>query len=205
MRVPLRAFSTDGRVNSFTCYHIPPSPVLSCNYKLFCATALEQALFFQSTAHSFRRNGGAGFDCGLPEPMRSRQDTAPANRSKGRPQRSASICSCALNNLQHRGASFHRRSIDGCAIASNLAVVFHAASARRFGPGRADVVHYFLLRTTMAARQKNQVKIEGRPVWAEVSAFALRHNLRAIRDFVNPRDEKRKTPRTGLSIVKGNG
>jgi alanine racemase len=57
----------------------------------------------------------------------------------------------------------------------------------------------------MAARQKNQVKIEGRPVWAEVSASALTHNLRAIRDFVNPADEKRKTPRKVLSIVKGNG
>lgn len=57
----------------------------------------------------------------------------------------------------------------------------------------------------MAARQKNQVKIEGRPVWAEVSASALTYNLRAIRDFVNPADEKRKTPRKVLSIVKGNG
>jgi alanine racemase len=90
-------------------------------------------------------------------------------------------------------------------IASNLPVVFQEASARRFGRGRGDVVHYFLLRTTMAARQKKQVKIEGRPVWAEVSASALTHNLRAIRDFVNPADEKRKTPRRVLSIVKGNG
>ena len=57
----------------------------------------------------------------------------------------------------------------------------------------------------MAERQKNQVKIEGRPVWAEVSASALTYNLRAIRDFVNPPDEKRKTPRKVLSIVKGNG
>lgn len=57
----------------------------------------------------------------------------------------------------------------------------------------------------MAARQKNQAKIEGRPVWAEVSASALTYNLRAIRDFVNPPDEKRKTPRKVLSIVKGNG
>jgi hypothetical protein len=49
-----------------------------------------------------------------------------------------------LNNLQHRGASLHRPSIDGCAIASNWAVAFHAAFARRFGPGRTDVVNYFL-------------------------------------------------------------
>jgi alanine racemase len=58
---------------------------------------------------------------------------------------------------------------------------------------------------TMAPRQKNLVKIEGRPVWAEVSASALTYNLRAIRDFVNPPGEKRKTPRKVLSIVKGNG
>ena len=47
--------------------------------------------------------------------------------------------------------------------------------------------------------------MEGRPVWAEVSASALTHNLRAIRDYVNPADEHRKTPRLVLSIVKGNG
>jgi alanine racemase len=57
----------------------------------------------------------------------------------------------------------------------------------------------------MPPRQNSQLKIEGRPVWAEVSASALTHNLRAIRDFVNPPDEKRKTRRQVLSIVKGNG
>ncbi len=57
----------------------------------------------------------------------------------------------------------------------------------------------------MSPKRKNQIEIEGRPVWAEVSASALTHNLHAIRDFVNPRDEKRKTPRMVLSIVKGNG
>ena len=56
----------------------------------------------------------------------------------------------------------------------------------------------------MSPRQKSQLKIEGRPVWAEVSASALTYNLRAIRDFVNPPGEKRKTPRKVLSIVKGN-
>ncbi|HEY2459242.1 MAG TPA: alanine racemase [Candidatus Acidoferrum sp.] len=55
----------------------------------------------------------------------------------------------------------------------------------------------------MAAKQKS-VKLDGRPVWAEVSESALRHNLHAIRDFVNPASEKRKTPRKVLSIVKGN-
>lgn len=56
----------------------------------------------------------------------------------------------------------------------------------------------------MPPRDKKQVKIEGRPVWAEVSASALTHNLRAIRAFVNPPEEKRKAPRKVLAIVKGN-
>jgi alanine racemase len=56
----------------------------------------------------------------------------------------------------------------------------------------------------MPASEKSSTKIS-RPVWAEVSASALTHNLRAIRDFVNPASEKRKTPRKVLSIVKGNG
>ena len=56
-----------------------------------------------------------------------------------------------------------------------------------------------------AAKVAKAAKVEGRPVWAEVSASALTHNLRAIRDYVNPADEQRKTPRLVLSIVKGNG
>jgi alanine racemase len=44
-----------------------------------------------------------------------------------------------------------------------------------------------------------------RPVWAEVSLSALAQNLEAIKKFVNPASEKRKTPRKILSIVKGNG
>jgi alanine racemase len=44
-----------------------------------------------------------------------------------------------------------------------------------------------------------------RPVWAEVSLSALANNLQAIRKYVNPPEEKRKTPRKILSIVKGNG
>ena len=44
-----------------------------------------------------------------------------------------------------------------------------------------------------------------RPVWAEVSLGALAYNLEAIRKFVNPASERRKTPRKILSIVKGNG
>ena len=53
--------------------------------------------------------------------------------------------------------------------------------------------------------QKNSTTVNGRPVWAEISLSALAHNLHAIRDFVNPKSEKRATPRKVLSIVKGNG
>jgi alanine racemase len=56
----------------------------------------------------------------------------------------------------------------------------------------------------MTARKKVQYA-NGRPVWADVSLSALTHNLQAIRDFVNPKSEKRATPRKVLSIVKGNG
>src|SRR5229473_892354 len=59
--------------------------------------------------------------------------------------------------------------------------------------------------TTMAQSSKTQLRIEGRPVWAEISTSALTYNLRALRAFVNPPNEKRKTPRKVLSIVKGNG
>jgi alanine racemase len=57
----------------------------------------------------------------------------------------------------------------------------------------------------MAQPRKTEITFEGRPVWAEISLPALRHNFRTIRDFVNPSHEKRKTPRKILSIVKGNG
>jgi alanine racemase len=57
----------------------------------------------------------------------------------------------------------------------------------------------------MPSRRKNSANLLRRPVWAEVSFSALAHNLHAIRDFVNPPEEKRKVPRKVLSIVKGNG
>src|SRR5260370_39041701 len=57
----------------------------------------------------------------------------------------------------------------------------------------------------MASTQKSSRKEVRRPVWAEVSLGALTHNLEAIRKYVNPAEEKRKTPRKILSIVKGNG
>src|SRR5580698_6008231 len=57
----------------------------------------------------------------------------------------------------------------------------------------------------MSSKQKSLLKEARRPVWAEVGLGALAENLRAIRKFVNPPEEKRKTPRKVLSIVKGNG
>jgi alanine racemase len=60
-------------------------------------------------------------------------------------------------------------------------------------------------KTAKAVGAAKAPKVQGRPVWAEVSASALIHNLHAIRDFVNPIDEQRKAPRLVLSIVKGNG
>jgi alanine racemase len=57
----------------------------------------------------------------------------------------------------------------------------------------------------MTSRKKNPIDFIGRPVWAEVSFEALTQNYRAIRDYVNPAAEKRKTPRKVLCIVKGNG
>jgi alanine racemase len=57
----------------------------------------------------------------------------------------------------------------------------------------------------MVRAQKNTRKQVSRPVWAEVNLSNLAYNLNAIRKFVNPSEEKRKTPRKILSIVKGNG
>jgi alanine racemase len=53
--------------------------------------------------------------------------------------------------------------------------------------------------------KKSKIDFERRPVWAEVSLGALEYNLNAIRRYVNPKEEKRKTPRKVLCIVKGNG
>jgi len=57
----------------------------------------------------------------------------------------------------------------------------------------------------MVRAQNNPHKEVRRPVWAEVSLSALTDNFKAIRRYVNPPEEKRKTPRKILSIVKGNG
>src|SRR5215468_4985172 len=53
--------------------------------------------------------------------------------------------------------------------------------------------------------KNSKIDFERRPVWAEISLGALKDNLDAIRAFVNPKSEKRKTPRKVLCIVKGNG
>jgi alanine racemase len=58
---------------------------------------------------------------------------------------------------------------------------------------------------TRSKKSSNPADFIGRPVWAEVSLSTLAGNLHAIRDYVNPPQEKRKTPRKVLSIVKGNG
>lgn len=57
----------------------------------------------------------------------------------------------------------------------------------------------------MPSKQKGSPNEARRPVWAEVSLGALEHNLKAIRRYVNPAEEKRQAPRKILSIVKGNG
>jgi alanine racemase len=57
----------------------------------------------------------------------------------------------------------------------------------------------------MATKRENKIDFERRPVWAEVSLGALKYNLNAIRAYVNPASEKRRTPRKVLCIVKGNG
>src|SRR6266702_1504945 len=57
----------------------------------------------------------------------------------------------------------------------------------------------------MPGTHKNSRKEVRRPVWAEVSLSALTYNLEAIRKYVNPPQEKRKSPRKILCIVKGNG
>jgi alanine racemase len=57
----------------------------------------------------------------------------------------------------------------------------------------------------MSGTKKSPRKEVRRPIWAEVSLGALTENFLAIRKFVNPPEEKRKTTRKILCIVKGNG
>src|SRR5580765_1882542 len=57
----------------------------------------------------------------------------------------------------------------------------------------------------MPTKRTAKIDFERRPVWAEVSLGALKHNLEAIRSYVNPKGEKRAAPRKVLCIGKGNG
>jgi alanine racemase len=50
------------------------------------------------------------------------------------------------------------------------------------------------------------IKLEGRPVWAEIRSSALEHNLRTIRAHLNagrPADYPSKKPIQILAVVKG--
>jgi alanine racemase len=57
----------------------------------------------------------------------------------------------------------------------------------------------------MPSAENSLKNMKSRPIWAEISLGALAQNLRVIRQFVNPPEQMRKTPRKILSIVKGNG
>src|SRR5277367_461491 len=57
----------------------------------------------------------------------------------------------------------------------------------------------------MASKLKSPRKEASRPIWADVSLGTLADNFRLIRKFVNAAEEKRKTQRKILCIVKGNG
>jgi alanine racemase len=48
------------------------------------------------------------------------------------------------------------------------------------------------------------VKFDGRPIWAEVSLGALTHNLRAIRNHVNPPAPRHAPRRKILAVIKSN-
>ncbi len=52
------AFSRLRALNLFTSYHIPATPAVSCNYALFCPTALRYPSYFQWFPHSFYHHGG---------------------------------------------------------------------------------------------------------------------------------------------------
>jgi alanine racemase len=84
-------------------------------------------------------------------------------------------------------------------------VVFLAASTAAVPLAAAGWRKLFFLGRLMAPKQKSPRKEARRPVWADVDLGALAENFHAIRRFVNPPTEKRKTPRKVLCIVKGNG
>ncbi len=90
-------------------------------------------------------------------------------------------------------------------MCSKTGVVILAASKVAVGLPQAIGVNLYFSGVMMAQAEKRIPKLNSRPIWAEVSLSALAENFRAIRKFVNPPEEKRKTPRKILSIVKGNG
>src|SRR3990170_8844522 len=69
--------------------------------------------------------------------------------------------------------------------------------AQRFEMTTSGILEYSQSETEMATPQKAAVKLEGRPVWAEVSLTALEANLRAMRRHIG-------TQRKILAVVKGN-
>jgi alanine racemase len=56
----------------------------------------------------------------------------------------------------------------------------------------------------MSPSKNSPQNLKSRPVWAEISLPALTYNFNAIRRYVNPPGEQRKSPRKILCIVKGN-
>ncbi len=87
---------------------------------------------------------------------------------------------------------------------SHRVLSFRRQRARR-SPSAARLSYTIFFGEQKARMQKNARKEVRRPVWAEISLSALAYNFNAIRKYVNPPAEKRKTPRLVLSIVKGNG
>src|SRR5437879_13536056 len=55
----------------------------------------------------------------------------------------------------------------------------------------------------MTRTQKVEVRLNGRPVWAEVRLSALEHNFRAIQRHVNPPAQRGRWRRV-LAVVKAN-
>ena len=72
---------------------------------------------------------------------------------------------------------------------------------------RAKEPEQFFFRSKIGYSEKipmtRTVRFDGRPIWAEVSLGALTHNLKAIRDHVNPQG-RRGTKREILAVIKSN-
>ena len=102
----------------------------------------------------------------------------------------------------------HSHAVSGVAaigLQVQETVVVLAATNEAASPRLVNVVNYFSFGISRGSMQKSARSQVRRPIWAEVDLSNLTYNLRAIQKFVNPPEEKRKTPRKILSIVKGNG